>query len=578
MAARLTTYVVVAIVAATLIAGLIVGAQLDDSDGPVDLIVFNAKVYTADGSGKMADAVAIRGNQILRVGSDREIQRLRRPQTVVVDARGGAVLPGFNDADVHFTDGALTLDGVDLLGADSVDEAQARISAWAEANPLRPWVVGRGWSGRMSATGPPTRQRLDAAVPDRPAYMLSADGRTAWVNTRALRLAGVTRRTPNPEAGVIEKDQRTGEPIGLLTAAAADLAGRLVPKPTHEQRARALHTAIAAAHENGVTSVQDAAVGPDAFALYEEARQAGELNLRVYSSIGVSDKTTTADFNTLEALSSKYPDDPLFKVGGARIVIDGPVDSFEAALLEPYSARPGTGAGETSIGPDELNRLVRMLDGRGWQVTLDAFGDRAVRMALNAYEHAERSNPTPARGRRHRIGHLALLHPDDLPRLAQLGVIALLRPYEATPSPGRVDAWTRAVGDERTARAWPAAGLAAAHTRLAFATGWPDAPQNPLAAIHAAVNRSGDAGAEDPWNGGESLPLKRAIDAFTSAPAYASFDEQRKGSLKRGMLADLVVLSTDIFAAPPSRLSSATVAATIFDGKIVYRRTGTSTN
>ena len=578
MAARLTTYVVVAIVAATLIAGLIVGAQRDDSDGPVDLIVSNAKVYTADGSAKMAEAVAIRGNQILRVGSEREIQRLRRPQTIVVDAHGAAVLPGFNDADVQFTEGALALDGVDLIGAGSVDEAQARIGAWAEANPLREWVVGRGWSSEIAAEGLPTRQLLDAAIADRPAYMLSADGRSAWLNTKALRLAGVTRHTVSPDGGAIEKDQRSGEPTGILTGAAVSLASRLVPKPTHEQRARALHAAIAAAHENGVTSVQDGAVTPDAFSVYEEARLAGELNLRVYSSVGVSEKTTADDFSTLESLSSKYPDDPFFKVGGARFAIDGPVDSSEAALLDPYTPKPGTDAGETSIEPDALNKLVRMLDGRGWQVTLDAFGDRAVRMALDAFAHAERSNPKPARGRRHRIGHLALIQPDDLPRFARLGTIALLRPSEATPFPGRVDGWVRTVGEDRTARAWPHASIAAAHGKIAFATGWPAASPSPLAAIQAAVTRSDDIAPEDPWNPAEAVTLKRAIDSFTAVPAYASFDEQRKGSLKAGMLADLVVLSNDIFAASASRIASARVAVTIFDGKIVYRRSSTPTD
>lgn len=576
MAARLTTYVVVAIVAATLIAGLIVGAQRDDSDGPVDLIVSNAVVYTADGSGRMAEAVAIRGNQILRVGSDREIERLRRPQTVMVDAHGAAVVPGFNDGDVQFITGALGLDAVDLLGAATVTEAQARISAWAEANPLRPWVTGRGWSSE--AIDAPTRQLLDAVVPDRPAYMLSVDGRTAWVNTKALRLAGVTRRTANPAHGEIEKDLRTGEPTGVLKAAAAALAGRLVPRPTREQRARALRVAITGAHENGITSVQDATAGADDFALYEEARQAGDLNLRIYSSIGVGAAATAGDFSTLDALSGKYPDDPLFKVGGARIALDGPVDSSDAALLEPYNAEPGTRAGESTIEPDELNRLVRLLDRRGWQITIEAFGDRAVRMALYAYEHAVRSNPKPERGRRHRIEHLALVHPEDLQKFGPLGVVAVLRPSETTPFPGRVDAWIRAVGEDRATRAWPAASLAAAQTRVAFATGWPAASLHPLAAIHAAVNRPGDTASEEGWNADESIPLKRAIDAFTLAPAYASFDEQRKGSLKPGMLADLVVLSNDIFSAPPSRLSSTTVAVTIFDGRIVYRRSEKSPN
>jgi predicted amidohydrolase YtcJ len=577
MAARLTTYVVVAIVAATLIAGLIVGAQRDD-DGPVDLIVFHANVYTADGSGTMAEAVAIRGNQILRVGSDREIERLRRPQTIMVDARGAAVVPGFNDADVQFIDGALGLEAVDLLGVTAVDEAQARISAWAEANPRQPWVVGRGWSGDMFASGAPTGQLLDAAVSDRPAFMLSVDDRAAWVNTRALRLAGVTRRTASPPDGVIEKDSRTGEPTGVLKATAVALAGRLVPKPTREERARALQLAVSEAHENGITSVQDAVVGADEFALYEQAREAGELNLRIYSSIAVGAGAASEDFSTLEALSSKYPDDPLFKLGGARIALDGPVDSSDAALLEPYRAKPGTNMGETSIGPDELNRLVRMLDARRWQVTIEAFGDRAVRMALTAYEHAVRSNPKPERGRRHRIEHLALVDAEDLSRFGTLGLISLLRPSEARPFPGRVDAWIDAVGEDRTLRAWPAASIAAAHSRVAFATGWPAASLRPLAAIHAAVNRSDDQTPEEKWNAAESISLKHAIDAFTVAPAYASFDEQRKGSLKPGMLADLVVLSTDIFSEPASRISSTAVAVTIFDGKIVYRRNKSPTN
>jgi predicted amidohydrolase YtcJ len=578
MAARLTTYVVVAICAATLIAGLIVGAQRDDSDGPVDLIVFNAVVYPAD-SGRMAEAVAIRGNQILRVGSDREIERLRRPQTVMVDAHGAAVVPGFNDGDVQFINGALGLESVDLLGASTIDEAQARIAAWAEANPLRAWVIGRGWSSDGFAGGDgPTKQLLDAAVADRPACMLATNGQTAWVNTEALRLAGVTRRTPNPSGGTIEKDLRTGEPTGVLRGTAAALVERLMPRPTRDERARALQAAIAEAHEHGITSVQDAVAGAEELALYEEAREAGDLNLRVYSSIAMA-PATDADFATLEALSSRYPDDPVFKLGGARIALDGPVeDSSDAALLDPYTAESSRNAGETTMGPDELNRLVRMLDARGWQVTTEAFGERAVRMALNAYEHAVRSNPRPERGRRHRIEHLSLVNAEDLPRFGALGVIALLRPLEALPSPERLAARAAAIGEDRSARAWPAASIAAARGRLTFATGWPAAMLDPLAAIHAAVNRSAESASEGRSNDGESLPLKRAIDAFTSAPAYASFDEQRKGSLKPGMLADLVVLSNDIFSAPASRLSSTTVAVTIFDGRIVYRRSATSTN
>ena len=261
MAARLTTYVVVGIVAATLIAGLIVGAQRDDSDGPVDLIVFNAKVYTADASGSTAEAVAIRGNQILRVGSNREINRLRRPQTILLDALGAAVLPGFNDANVEFINGGLGLDAIDLVDSADAAEVHARIRTWADANPDRAWVVGRGWSADAFQSGGPTRLQLDAAVPNRPAFILSNDGRAAWVNTKALHLAGLTRKTPNPAGGTIVRDARTGEPTGVLKSAAVALVRRVVPRPTYDERARALRAAIVEAHRNGITSVQDAAAG-----------------------------------------------------------------------------------------------------------------------------------------------------------------------------------------------------------------------------------------------------------------------------------------------------------------------------
>ena len=326
MAARLTTYVVVGIVAATLIAGLMVGAQRDDNDGPVDLIVFNGKVYTADGSGSMAEAVAVRGNQILRVGSNRDINRLRRPQTVVVDALGAAVLPGFNDASAHFIDGGVALDAVDLRDAATIDEIQARIRTWAEAHPDRPWIIGGGWDSGAFAAGP-TRQLLDAAVADRPAYLLSRDGRAAWLNTKALRRAGITRHTRAPVDGVIVKELRGGSPTGVLKGTAVALAARIVPRTTRDDRARGLRAAIREAHRNGVTSVQDIIARADDFMLYDEARREGDLNVRIYTSINVDGVSESEALKQIEALTSQYPDDPLFKMGGARVAIDGPVES-----------------------------------------------------------------------------------------------------------------------------------------------------------------------------------------------------------------------------------------------------------
>ena len=287
MAARLTAYVVVGIVAATLIAGLIVGAQRDDSDGPVDLIVRNAKVYTAGTRGTMAEAVAIRGNQILRVGSDRDISRLARPQTTVIDAQGAAVLPGFNDYHVHFITGGLELDRIDLSDATTLDDVQERLLAWAEANPDAPWVLGRGWFSHSFPGNQPTRQQLDAVIKRRPAQILSHDGRTSWVNTRALQLAGITRKTADPPHGVIVKDPRTGEPTGVLTEAAVSLVSQTLPQPTREERVQALRAAIAEAHRNGVTSIQNAGGSTDEFELYADALRSGDLSLRVYSALSV---------------------------------------------------------------------------------------------------------------------------------------------------------------------------------------------------------------------------------------------------------------------------------------------------
>src|SRR4030095_13171477 len=255
MATRLAALLVAVIVATTLIAGLIVGAQRDDNSGPVDLIIHNAKVYAADDLGTMAEAVAIRGNTILKVGSEREVLRYRRPQTTVIDAHKGAVLPGFDDAHASLIAGGLARDGVRLDEAETLDEMQSRITEWVEARPDAAWGTGGGWAYGVFADLP-VRAQLDAAVSDRPARLLSQDGQSLWVNTKALQAAHITRRTPNPKDGTIVRDRR-GEPTGLLKGAAMALVDRVVPPPTREERAKALELAIRDARQHGITSVQD---------------------------------------------------------------------------------------------------------------------------------------------------------------------------------------------------------------------------------------------------------------------------------------------------------------------------------
>src|SRR5688500_14505689 len=282
MAARFTAYAVAFIVGVTVIAGLIVGAQRED-DGPVDLIVINGRVYAAD-ERELAEAVAVRGNKVVRVGTNREIQRLRRAQTTVIDAKGGAVVPGFNDAHAHLVSGGLSLDQVNLSDAATVDDIKDTIRAWAEAHPERQWITGRGWYYQPCYGTMPTRQLLDSLVPDRPAYLVAYDGHTGWANTAALKAAGITRATKNPKDGIIVRDAR-GEPSGALKEAAMALMSKVAPQPTEEDRLAAIGAAMAEAHRLGITSVQDAGGPASDLELYDDLRKRNKLTLRVYQAL-----------------------------------------------------------------------------------------------------------------------------------------------------------------------------------------------------------------------------------------------------------------------------------------------------
>lgn len=575
MAARLTTYVVVAIVAATLIAGLIVGAQRDDSSGPVDLIIYNAKVYAADPLGSMAEAIAVRGNTILRVGTTREILRYRRPQTTVIDAKGVAVVPGFNDAHASFIAGGLARDGVDLIDATTVEEMEQRVADWSDAHPDAGWITGRGWTYQPFADLP-ARTQLDAAVKDKPVVLMAQDGHAAWVNSKALETANITRKTANPQDGVIVRDAR-GEPTGLLKDGAIALVTHAMPQPTREERARALRLALRDAQEHGVTSVQDVGAAPGDLELYDEARSAGDLTVRVYAGLPASSLRSTP--RSSDGPASRYADDSILKTGLAVLPLDGAVESQTAAMLDAYDPR-GAGTGLLRTSPDDLNALVGTLDKEDWQIAIQANGDRAVRLALDAYEAAAAAK-APLRGRRHRIEGVEVISPEDLPRFRSLGLVASLQPLHGTPD--RLDIWRRNLGPDRAALGWASKSLAAAGAHLAFGTDWPNLPLDPIAGINAAVYRAATTTAvsESPDSARvpdprleelEKLPLKSAINAWTSGAAWASFDEHRKGVIKPGMLADLVVLSTDIFSGPPSRLSSTEVTVTIFDGRVVYQR------
>ncbi|MCC7032791.1 MAG: amidohydrolase [Acidobacteria bacterium] len=567
MAARLTAYVVACIVGLTFIAGLIVGAQRS-GDGPVDLIIVNGKVFTGDRDA--AEALAVQGNKVLRVGSNREIQRLARAQTTVIDAKGGSVLPGFNDAHVHLIGGGLSLDQVSLAEAATLDAVKETIRAWADANPAREWIRGRGWLYAPFPGSLPTRQLLDQLVPDRPAYLVSYDGHTGWANSAALEIAGITRATENPVNGAIVKDAR-GEPTGVLKEAAMGLMSQVLPVPTREEQLAAARAAIVEAHRVGVTSVQVAGGSVDDLDILDALRERDELTVRVYQALTVEPDATTGDIDALDEVRERFEDDPLLKTGAAKIMADGVVETRTAAMLEPYAGTVDD-RGKPMIAPDALTRLVTELDRRGWQVITHAIGDAAIRETLDAYEAAASANPAPARGRRHRVEHVETPDPDDVPRFGPLGVVASLQPAHGVP-PSADDPWAANLGPERASRGWMSHSLAKAGATLAFGSDWPVADLDPLVGIFVAVNRTDtDGEPEGGWIPDERLLLEDAIKAYTASAAWASFDEQRKGTIETDMLADIIILSEDLFALPPGRLLEAEVVTTIVDGKVVYRR------
>jgi hypothetical protein len=560
----------VAIVTITVIAGLIVGAQRDDGDGPVDLIVYNGHVFTGAGE-PPAEALAVRGNEILRVGTNREIKRLAGRATTVVDAHGGSVLPGFVDGHLHFVSGGLGMDRVNLLDAETLEAIGQKIRAFAQANPDRPWVLGRGWYYSPFPGGLPTRQQLDELVPDRPAYMTCYDGHTAWANSRALALAGITSKTPDPPGGVIVKDPRTGEPTGVLKESAKALMAKVLPQPTREDRLRAIRAAVAEASRLGVTSVHEAGTDAGDLELFDEVEKAGGLQVRVYAALDVTEKMTESDADAFGALRAKYASNPRIKVGAIKIFEDGVIEAHTAAMLAPYANKPTPGKADYT--PAELRRIVTMMDARGWQIMTHAIGDAAVRLTLDAYEQAARANPEPAHGRRHRVEHAETIDPADIPRFGALNAIVSYMPYHANPTAAQLDVWQANIGPDRASRGWISGTLQRAGARQVFGSDWPVVAMDPRLAINMAVTRRTPEGnPPEGWHAHEAISLERAIEAMTSAGAYASFDEHKKGRLAPRMLADIVILTKNVFAEPRGRFLDAEVETTIFDGKIVYAR------
>ena len=526
---------------------------------PADRVFLNGRVWTADPGRPWAQALAVRGPRLAAVGSDTEVRRLVGPRTEVLDLAGRLVTPGFNDAHLHF----LVLDEADLDGATSVAEIQSRLRAYASAHPERAWVTGRGWGFGAFAGAAPGAEHVDAAVSDRPAFLRDRDGHSALANRRALALAGVTRETPDPEDGEIVRGV-DGTPTGLLKEAAASLVGKHVPPPTDEEQYRALKLRLDQAASYGLTSVQNASA--IALPVFERVMAEGGLKVRVYAALPLKADLPAAELARYRELRERHPG-PLLKFGAVKGLLDGTIDASTAAVLEPFT-RGGTG--HLNWTDEDLERTVAFYDREGFQVLLHACGDRAIRQALDAFASAAAKNHTT--GRRHRVEHAEIPDPADRPRFRALGVIASTQAYFASPDQTTLENYAPLLGPTRASRANAFGRFDEAGVVQAFGSDWPVFPMRALHGMYAAVARRTPAGhPPGGWYPENRISVEAALRHFTRDAAYASFDEDVKGTLSAGRLADFVVLSEDVTAGPPERLLGARVLLTVMDGRDTHR-------
>jgi predicted amidohydrolase YtcJ len=544
----------------------------------VNLVLFNGKVFESDEHYTVAQAVAIDGERIVAVGTDAEVKS-RFVGARNVDLQGRLVTPGFNDAHLHFLNGGLSLARVDLNGARTLEEAKRRVAQKVRELPAGAWILGRGWDHTLWGGAWPRRQDLDEVAPANPVFVQRVDGHTSWANSLALAKANVTRVTREPEGGEIVRDA-AGTPTGILKETAGGLVARVVPPPTRAEKMQALERALAEARRYGITSMSDSISGYDTLALYRELLAQGRLTVRVAEWLSMETpveelKQQRAEFGVLKV-------DPFrIRISAVKGYVDGTLGSHTAAMLEPFSDDPHN-SGIPRMTPEELTRKVVAINSAGFQVALHAIGDRANRMALDAFKESHKRFLIPSLSHDHnsavvftndvrnRIEHAQVVAPSDFARFRELGIVASMQPSHAISD----KRWAgERLGEYRVLGAYSWHTMEAYGVHVPFGTDWPIEPINPYLGLFAAVTReSTDLQPAGGWLPEERLDIREAIRCYTAEPAYASFEERDKGQLKPGMLADLVVHTRDLLTIKPEEILQTETAMTIFNGRIVYEK------
>jgi hypothetical protein len=539
-------------------------------DAPADLVLTGGPVATMDAARRIAEAVAVRDGRIIAVGSARDVGTHVGPLTRVVELDGRMVLPGFQDAHVHPTHGGLALIRCGLHDAHGAEEVLDRIRAYAEANPDLPWILGSGWYMADFANGTPAKELLDRVAPGRPVFLVNRDGHGAWASSRALELAGIGRDTPDPADGRIER-LPDGEPQGTLHEGAMRLVDEVAPDPTPDDVVRGLIAGQAYLHSVGITAWQDAWVAERDDAAYRTLAGRGELTGRVIGALWWDRLRGLDQVPELIALRDRGPVGR-YATTSVKFMLDGVMENYTAAMLEPYLDGRGGATANTGIDfidPATLAAAVTAIDAAGMQPHFHAIGDRAVRNGLDAVEAARGANG-PSDTRPH-IAHIQLIHPDDLPRFRRIGVVANAQPYWACHEAQMDELTIPFIGPRRAGWQYPFASLRRAGAMLCMGSDWSVSTANPLLEIEVAVNRVADEHRDaEPFLPEERLTLDECLEAFTIGSAYVNHLDEATGSLEIGKLADLAVLDRDLYAADAGPIGDARVLLTLVEGTAVH--------
>jgi predicted amidohydrolase YtcJ len=535
------------------------------------VIFVNGKIWTGEGPDTFVEALAITGNIVSAIGDSKTISALATADTEVIDLQGKLVTAGFNDAHIHFLSGSMGLTQVDLLATKSLDEVFSITSTFIQTNPEKEWITGRGWQYTYFDSGLPDHQSMKALDIDRPVFLKAYDGHSAYANPKALTLAGISSSTVFEGFGEVVKDAQ-GNPTGALKEDAMDLVGKWVPEPSFEDKLQALRKGLSLAASLGITSMQNASGSEEELRLYLDLLSKNELIVRYSAAFSVGENSTPQDLERFSFLKDSIgTENPWIRADAIKFMIDGVIESHTAAMLEHYAdllPDHELALGMMNITSDKFRNLVSLLDDKGFRLYTHAIGDRGVREVFSAYEQAAQNNPP--KDRRHRIEHIETISPDDIPRFAKAGILASMEPIHADPA--TLGVWAKAIGEERLPWSFAWNSILNSGAKLVFSSDWPACISlDPIRGIHVAVNRRDPSGfPEGGWIPQEKISIYEAMKAYTQMGAYSSFEEGKKGMLKPGYLADLIVLSADIFSIEPMSIHKVTVEKTIVDGKVIF--------